>query len=87
MTGLFGSLGDGQTVRAVAFGAAIACAGATALGLGVERYAEISGPPALAHSLPRPPANATDYATTGSLGGEGRRELVVLGPCGDEAGR
>ncbi len=75
-------------VRAVAIAAAIACIGATALGVEAERYAEIAGPPAFARLLPRPPANATDYATTGSLGGEeGRHALVVLGPCGDEAGR
>ncbi len=87
MAGLFGSLGDGQTVRAVAAGAAIACAGAIAIGFGAERYARIVGPPKLAARLPRPPANAIDYATTGKVGGGERREFVVLSPCGDEAGR
>ena len=87
MAGLFGNLGDGQTIRAVALGAAIACAGAAAIGLGAKRYAETGDTPASAELLPQPPANAIDYATTGKLVREERRAFVVLGPWGDEADR
>jgi hypothetical protein len=32
-------------------------------------------------------ANAIDFATTGSIQTDGRHELVVLGPCGDQTDR
>jgi len=78
--------GDGRILRAATAAAAIACAGATAFGAAVEHYAEQyvafagSAPEAAAQ---RPPSNAIDYATTGSIQGPGNSRFVVLGPCGD----
>jgi hypothetical protein len=81
--------GDGQTLRAATVTAAMACAVATAFGAAAERYAEryvdTGGPRISELGLPRPSGNAFDYATTGSIGGGSRRELFVIGPCGDRA--
>ncbi len=84
---MFGAFGDGQTIRTVVIGAAITCAGATFLGLGAERFAGIEAPLAGVGSVARAPVNAIDYARTGSLIGDKRDELVVLGPCDDGADR
>ena len=83
---MFGEhLGDGRTLRAVTIAAALACATATAFGAAAERYAEgyvetgglrLSEVSASGHS-----GSAIDYATTGSIQGEGRTEVVILGPC------
>jgi hypothetical protein len=82
-------LGDRRTLQAVAVAAAIACAAATATGAAAERYAEryveTSGSRFSAILALHPSGNAIDYVTTGSIQGEGRRELVILGPCSDGA--
>jgi hypothetical protein len=95
MTILFGSLGDGRTMRAFGAVAGFASLGAIAFGGEAERYAqlhragfslmsiskpEVGGPP-------QPHLNGVDYATTGSFEPEGRRELVVLGRCNDILGQ
>lgn len=93
MAGLFGILGEGKTVRTIAAGAAVAFVAATALGVEVERLAQSGGSTMIGmlFSGPRPSpglhANAIDFATTGSIQADGRRELVVLGPCGDQSDR
>ncbi len=93
MAGIFGVLYAGKTVRTVAAGAAVACIAATALGVEAERLAQSAGPTMISNLFPRPlpslglHANAIDFATTGSIQTEGRHELVVLGPCGDQTDR
>ncbi len=84
---MFGDSGDGQKVRAVATGAAITCAGATVLGLGAARYAEIEAPLPKVESVANAPVKTIDYATTGSVGGETRHEVVVLNPCRGQVNR
>jgi hypothetical protein len=93
MRGFFGTFGDGRTIRAFGLIAAFASLAAVAFGEAADRYARNEPPGFLTSLLPqlrslglaRPPANAVDYATTGSVQADGRSELVVLGPCSDAA--
>ena len=88
---LFGILGDGRTMRAFGAVAAVATLRAVAFGGEAERYAQAhraalsltSIPTLEVGRLPQLRAAGVDYATTGSFEPEGRRELVVLGACGD----
>ena len=82
MSLLFGSLGEGKTVRAFGALAAAATLGAIAFGAEAERYAQAQRPAVLATSPPKPsvagfsqpPVNAVDgTAITGSV----EREFVV----------
>ena len=71
MSLLFGSLGEGKTLRAFGALAAAATLGAIAFGEEAERYAQARRPAVFATSPPKPPAgtfsqtpvNAIDYAT------------------------
>ncbi len=87
MAWFFDDSGDGRILRAATAAAAIACAGATAFGAAVEHYAEqyvaFAGSAAPDAAAQRPPSNAIDYATTGSIQGPGNSHFVVLGPWGD----
>ena len=91
MSLLFGSLGEGKTVRAFGALATAATLGAIAFGEEAERYAQARRPAVFATSLPKPsvaglsqpPVNAIDYATTGSVEPAAQREIVVLGLRGE----
>lgn len=86
MARVFEDWSEGQSLKAAAALAIAACALATAAGTAAERFAERRLEAAGAIAAPiaaRPPANAIDYATTGSIAGESPRGLVVLGPCGE----
>jgi hypothetical protein len=95
MTILFGNLGDGDTVRAFGTVAAAATLAAIVFGAEAERYAQAHRPALPLTSIPAPKVsglsqprlNGVDYATTGSVEPDGRRELVVLGTCGDILGQ
>ena len=93
MSLLFGSLGEGKTLRAFGALAAAATLGAIAFGAEAERYAQAQRPAVLATSPPKPsvagfsqpPVNAVDYAITGSVEPMAEREFVVLGPWGEQS--
>lgn len=88
---LFGDLGDGRTMRGFGAVAAFAGLGAIALGGEAERYAQahraalslIAISKSELGGLPQLRLNGIDYAPTGSFEPGGRRELIVLGRCGD----
>jgi len=85
MSGFFDDFDGGRTLRAATAAAMIASAASTALGLAAERFAEREL--ALRAFLSAPVGGkqkpAIDYAATGAIGGECRREIVVLGPCSE----
>jgi hypothetical protein len=93
MTGLFGAMGEGRTVRGFALVAAFTSFGAVAFGVAADRSALTGRSAFFASFLSRPQdswsagprVNAIDYATTGSLQSIGQREFIVLGPCGRAA--
>jgi hypothetical protein len=95
MTILFGSLGDGRTVRAFAAVAGIVSVGAIAIGAETDRYAQahraglsvtsILKPEVV--GLSQPSLAAVDYARTGSFDPGDRRELTALGSCRDALGK
>jgi hypothetical protein len=95
MTILFGTLGDGRTVRALGAVAAVASLGAIGIGAEAERYAQTHRaalsfapiPNSEPVGLPQLRLNGVDYATTGSLEPEGQRAVVVLGTCSDNLGQ
>jgi len=85
MTILFGTLGDGGTIRSFVALAACASVGATAIGVEAERYAQrhravlslTPGHGSEAGGLSQLRLNGVDYRATGALEPEGRR-----GGCG-----
>jgi hypothetical protein len=83
---MFEEWGEGRTLQAAAAFAIVACGVAAALGAGAERFAErqlaLAGPASEAVVF-HPPLNTIDFATTGSIQGESKKGLVVLGPCGE----
>ena len=81
---LFGSFGDGRTMRAFAAVAAFASLGAIVSGDEAERYSQVHRSPSPLTEMPRP---NLDYAATGSLEPAGRREIVTLRSCGDILGQ
>jgi len=84
MSGFFDDFDGGRTIRAATAAAMIASAASTALGLAAERFAEREL--AVRAYLSAPVGKqkpAIDYAATGAIAGECRREIVVVGPCGE----
>jgi hypothetical protein len=87
---LFGTMGDGGTVRSFIALAAFASLGAISIGAEAERYAQdhraafslAPEPGSDAQGLPQRRANGIDFGATGGLEREGRR-----GDCNRVAGR
>ena len=86
MSSFFDDWDGGRMIRAATAAAVLASATSSALGIAAVRFAERELALRAAPETPAPALRtshpAIDYGATGSIGGECRREIVVLVPCG-----